>query len=462
MTASAIRDLCRVPASVVDAAPAGTRYARLLPDLPPLVMDEETLRALGDTGGMCDGGPVALLTAGPEDGAEAAGWPFFGQFVAHDITADRSPLGTRADLSGLRNAHSPCINLEALYGAGPVGTPYLFDRQDPPKLLLSPSGTDVTRNAQGTAVIGDPRNDVHLFVNQLHVAFLHAHNALVDRLRADGVTEEDLYPAARRALRWHYQYLIVNDFLPRLVGGDVVTELLRDGPQLFDPPPGTVYLPLEFAHAVYRYGHGQIRHLYRIRTGGPQYPLLPDLMGFGPVSAEHAVDWAQLFDFPGAAPAQRAKKMDGRLPASLIGLPHEVTGNVPVAAYRSLAVRDLERGVAAGLPSGEAVAQALGVDPLTPAETGIPGAVGGTPLWFYILKEAQHRADGDRLGPVGGRIVAEVLVGLVRADADSYLSVDAGWRPTLPSAGPDRYTLADLLTFACRGATVAGSTGHEG
>jgi len=135
---------------------------------------------------------------------------------------------------------------------------------------------------------------------------------------------------------------------------------------------------------------------------------------------------------------------------------------VPVAAYRSLAVRDLERGVAAGLPSGEAVAQALGVDPLTPAETGIPGAVGGTPLWFYILREAQHRADGDRLGPVGGRIVAEVLVGLVRADADSYLSVDAGWRPTLPSAGPDRYTLADLLTFACRGATVAGSTGHEG
>ncbi|MCU7729550.1 heme peroxidase family protein [Actinoplanes sp. KI2] len=454
MTAPAVRDWCKVLASVVDGAPLGTRYARLLPDLPPLVVGDDVLRTLGEAGGVCDAGPAAAWVDGSDDGAEAAGWPFFGQFVAHDITADRSPIGTRADLAGLRNAHSPCINLEALYGAGPVGAPYLFDRNDPAKLLLSGSGTDVPRNAQGVAVLGDPRNDVHLFVNQLHVAFLHAHNALVDRLRADGMGEDDLYVSARRALRWHYQYLVVNDFLPRLAGPDLVAELLRDGPQLFRPPPGGVYLPVEFAHGAYRYGHGQIRQLYRLRLGGPQYQILPDLMGFGPVGPEHAVDWAELFDFPGAARAQRTRKLDGRLPSSLIGLPHEVTGNVPVAAYQSLAVRDLERGAALGLPSGEAVARAMGLEPLDPSEVGLPRSAGGTPLWFYVLKEAQHRANGDRLGPVGGRIVAEVLIGLVRADPDSYLSVDDGWRPTLPSASPDRYTLVDLLAFAGRGATV--------
>ncbi|WP_306210627.1 peroxidase family protein [Actinoplanes sp. RD1] len=437
-TVHTVRDQCLAPGRTVDAPSAGARYGRMFPDLPPLVVDPEVLYAAGTPGGLCD------ATSFPSPaGHEAAGWPFFGQLIAHDITADRSPVGPHADVVALRNARSPRLDLEMIHADGPVGAPYLYDADDPAKLLTAPGGRDLPRNSQGTALIGDPRNDVHVFVAHLHLAFLHAHNRLVDRLRADGVPEDDLFPAAKRALTWHYQWIVVHDFLPRLVGRAMVADILALGPRWFAPRPGEAFIPLEFADAAYRYGHGQIRHRYRLQPDGPQFPLFPALFGHGPIPPEHELDWALIFDMPGRPPAQRAKRLDGGLPASLIALPREVTGDVPVDAYRSLAVRDLLRGSATALPAGEVVAEAMGVRPLAPDETGEPWA-GRTPLWLYVLKEAQHREGGDRLGPVGGRIVAEVLLGLLRADSGSFLVADPGWRPTLPAHGP-HFGLADLL-----------------
>jgi hypothetical protein len=174
-------------------------------------------------------------------------------------------------------------------------------------------------------------------------------------------------------------------------------------------------------------------------------PLFPDLVGFGPAPADRRLDLAQVFDVPGRPPAQRAKRLDGRLAASLIGLPEQVTGAVD-AAYRSLAARDLLRGETTKLPSGERVARLLGAEPLTADELDHAWPQ-GTPLWFYVLKEAERRGGGDRLGPVGGRIVAEVLIGLLRADPTSYLSLEPDWRPTLPCAGVD-FGLADLIGLA--------------
>ena len=133
--------------------------------------------------------------------SEAAGWPFFGQFVAHDITADRSAPQAHADLSQLRNARSPRLNLEGLYGDGPVGHPFLFQRDDPAKLLTAPGGRDLLRNTEGTAIIGDPRNDSHVVMSQMHLAFVHAHNAFVDRARASGQPEARVFDAAARELR---------------------------------------------------------------------------------------------------------------------------------------------------------------------------------------------------------------------------------------------------------------------
>src|SRR2546423_1679450 len=210
------------------------------------------------------------------------------------------------------------------------------------------------------------------------------------------------------------------------------------------PPLGQACIPLESSHAAFRYGHSQIRHTYLLTRGGAELPLFPDLIGFRPVPADRRLDLALIFDLPGHPPAQRAKRIDGRLPASLIALPEQVTGAVDAAPHRSLAVRDLLRGESTGLPSGESVARRIGVTPLTAEERSWPH---GTPLWIYILDEARHLG-GDRLGPVGGRIVAEVLIGLLRADPASHLSREPGWRPTLPAAGPV-FDLADLLTLGC-------------
>jgi hypothetical protein len=141
--------------------------------------------------------------------------------------------------------------------------------------------------------------------------------------------------------------------------------------------------------------------------------------------------------------------MDGVLPRSLMQLPQAITGAVADEAYRSLATRDLERGQGTGLPSGEAVARAVGAAPLAEDELGLRdhGWEGETPLWLYVLRESAARHGGDRLGEVGGRIVGEVLVEIIRRDPESFLAVDPAWTPTLPARG-ERFRLVDLLVPA--------------
>jgi hypothetical protein len=409
----------------------------MFPDLPPLRVDDALLRALGRAGGACD----SAVCLRDEARTVAAGWPVFGQFVAHDLTADRSPVTHHDDAARLHNVRSARLNLENLYGGGPVGEPYMYRRDDPAKLLLD--GADLPRNMEGFALVGDPRQDVHVLISQLHVAFIRAHNRLVDRLRADGEAETDVFDAARRALTWHYQWIIAHDFLPTMIGADR-TERLLAGTR---PHDGAVAIPLEFADAAFRYGHSQVRHAYRITAGGPVFSLFPDLLGFRPVGPDRIVDWSQLFDVPGAAPAQRSRPIDGRIPSALVHLPIDVTGELADRDHQSLAVRDLLRGSATALPSGEAVARALGAEPIDPAQTGLAGEgwEGETPLWYYVLKEAEAREDGERLGPVGATIVGDVLLRLLDADPGSYRRLEPAWRPTLPGRVPGRFDVTDLV-----------------
>jgi len=282
-TSRPARDLCLAPGRPVDAPlTEGGRYGRMFPDLPAATFDDDRLLALGMEGSICDGG-ISDANSRVE-----AGQPFFGQYLAHDLTADRSPLRARADVNLLRNVRSPRANLEALYGGGPVGSPYLYDQTDPANLLLAAGGRDLPRNQQGIALVGDPRNDVHAFMTGLQVAFIHAHNRLVDRLRADGVPESELFDDARLALNWHYQWVILHDFLPNLVGEAMTTTVLRDGPRFYRPT-GEPFIPVEFADAAYRYGHSQIKGDYQLRPGGPRFPVFPDLAGFRPLAAEHVL-----------------------------------------------------------------------------------------------------------------------------------------------------------------------------
>ena len=258
--------------------------------------DEQFLHALGRAGGFCDCGDIDDT---PDSlGESAAGWPIFGQFVAHDITADRSMLRSHANTAELHNARSPQLNLECLYGDGPTGNPFLYQRDDPAKFLLGLDGADLQRNAEGIAIIGDPRNDSHMLMSQLHLAMLKAHNAFVDEARLSGVADDRVFDEAARQLRWHYQWVVLNEFLPALVGQTLVDQVLREGPRWFRPAHGG-FIPLEFADAAYRYGHAQIRHRYQLNLHTDPVPLFPDLLGFRPVPREHTVDWTLFFDAPG-------------------------------------------------------------------------------------------------------------------------------------------------------------------
>lgn len=436
---------CLAPARVQprsEAAAGPTSYRRLFPELPTFKAEQEFLFALGRSGGLCDckdeeDAPASL-------GTEAAGWPFFGQFVAHDITADRSAIGVVTDPARLRNARSPQLNLECLYGDGPVGHPFLFRRDDPAKLLTGPGGFDVQRNEEGTAIIGDPRNDSHGLMSQMHLAFVRAHNYFVDRVVASGTPPSAAFEAAARELRWHYQAIVLREFLPRLIGAELTRSILA-GDRRYYRPEGDAYIPLEFADAAYRYGHSQIRHRYLLNGESDPVPLFPDLIGFRPIAPAHRVEWPRLFDAGGQPPADRAKKIDGRLPRSLIALPVAITGESEVAELYSLAVRDLERGQHVGLPSGETVACHMGERPLTTEEVGARAAAGWqgeTPLWYYLLREADVRCGGNRLGPVGGRIVGEVLVGLLDLDPASVRHAPDDWKPAA--------NLIDLLVCSSR------------
>ena len=434
-----VRSHCLSPARAklaIDAPLVPTAYARMFPELPSFEADEQFLRALGRAGGICDCGDAG---DSPDSlGTAAAGWPIFGQFVAHDITADRSILRSHANTAELRNARSPQINLESLYGDGPTGHPFLYQRDDSAKFLLGDGGADVQRNADGIAIIGDPRNDSHMLISQLHLAMLKAHNALVDDARRNGTPADGVFEAAARNLRWHHQRIILHEFPPSLVGQTLADQVLQEGPRWFRPSQG-VFIPLEFADAAYRYGHCQIRHRYKLNSHTAPVALFPELLGFRPVPRERAIDWTLFFDAAGATTAQRCKKIDGKLVRALIELPVAVTGACEIEDYHSLAVRDLQRGQGVGLPSGESVARHVGIAPLTEEQVGIAstGWHGETPLWYYILREADACAGGRRLGPVGGRIVAEVLVGLIDADATSFRHNNQGWK--------SRKTLSELL-----------------
>ena len=279
-----------VTANVAIDAPLGpTSYGRMFPELPSFQAEEQFLHALGRAGGICDCGDRSDT---PDSlGDAAAGWPIFGQFVAHDITADRSILRSHTNTAELHNARSPQINLECLYGDGPTGHPFLYQRDDPAKFLLGPDGADVQRNAQGIAIIGDPRNDSHMLISQLHLAMLKAHNAFVDEARFNGTPADAVFEmaCAQPALAPSV------DHSPRVSArpgraATLADEVLQEGPRWFRPKP-SVFIPLEFADAAYRYGHSQIRHLYRLNLRTDPVPLFPDLLGFRPVPREHALDW---------------------------------------------------------------------------------------------------------------------------------------------------------------------------
>jgi hypothetical protein len=418
--------------------------------LPRHTASGETVLGYGAAGGPLEDRDGVQAKCGEDNPRIPAGWPFFGQFIAHDITHDRAPLQEREALSQIQNFRRPRLDLECLYGAGPVGQPYLYDRHDPDKLLIDRGETpvgDLPRNQQGLALVGDARNDTHLFISQLHLAFLHFHNRVVEHVRQQGAHGEKVFDRAAQLVRWHYQSIVLHEFLPLMVGDELVRELLNSGAKIcrFENRP---FIPVEFSDGAYRFGHAQVRGKYDVNERVRDLPLFPDLVGICPVKAERQVDWKRMFRFDGAAPPQASRRIGPLLVPALMNLPEALVGHVERPEFSSLASRDLYRGHAVELPCGEAVARAMGMEPCTATElkTADSELSEETPLWLYVLAEAEAQHQGEYLGDVGGRIVAEVIFELLRHDRDSILNLTA-WTPELGNSSGD-FGMADLLTLA--------------
>jgi Animal haem peroxidase len=513
------------------------KFGRMFRTLPSATFSEKALAALGSamTAEFEKDGPTPETesddeenTGGPSsnDKGIAAGYTYLGQFIDHDLTFDpASSLQKNNDPEALVDFRTPRFDLDCIYGRGPDDQPYLY-RDDALHMLLGrkvfgsafdPNTRDVPRNTPESgeparALIGDPRNDENTIVSQLQSTMLRFHNRVIDFLtQRDG--SPPTFEKAQQEVRWHYQWLVLHDFLPTIIGTEVLYSVL---PELQDESKGIPFssfspklkffrwkeepfIPVEFAVAAYRFGHSMIRPVYRLNTSNSDrffiFPvkdkngnLTDGLTGFKSFPEDRAVDWTLFFNIDKNRPElgperiQPAYKIDTSLVNPLAFLPPSVAKDIP-----SLAERNLKRSLRMGLPSGQSVARLMGL-PVIPDEQLRVGKANAAdaannpsiteisiefsnsaPLWYYILAESQQEVqkaaqelpsnptpqDTEKvnripvqLGPVGGRIVGEVFVGLLYGDSHSYLRQHPCWKPIPEFCREGRFGIAELILQA--------------
>ena len=485
----------------------------LLPEAPETV---KNLIRLGHA--MADDG----TDASTGDSEISAAYTYFGQFVDHDITLastsqdaqnllspNLAPLKVDEILKTTKNIRTAVFELDSVYGRsaprdeqnrakmkiGPVSKLEDFPEQKP---FLRPPETgpkkadenDLPRRSRSAsetkdraARIGDHRNDENTIISQLHVAFLLAHNKLVD--------QGNSFRKAKRILLQHYQYIVLHDFLKEIADPQIVNDTINNGARIYRPEehPDEFFMPLEFSVAAYRFGHSMVRTAYDFNLNfntsgspGTSPATLGLLFTFTALSGQLGediglppsetlpenwiIEWENFFE--GGDFFNKARRIDTMLVEPLQKLRDEagrplVDSSMDTDSGRisaSLAVRNLLRGYLLRMPTGQAVADALGIPKLSATELRQGagdeqvealeqgGFLDRTPLWYYILVEAAVHAEGQHLGPVGSTIVAEVLVELIRLSPNSILRQEEEWKPTLDRKQQDTFTLPDLLRFA--------------
>ncbi|MDP2711749.1 MAG: heme peroxidase family protein [Solirubrobacteraceae bacterium] len=368
------------------------------------------------------------------------------------------------------------------------------------------------RDTSTQALIGDARNDENLIVAQLHLAFLRFHNRVVDAIEADPATyglaadsgDAERFAEAQRLVRYHYQWLVVHDYLKTVALPGIVDSILLGGAKHYEPlADGELHAPLEYAVAAYRFGHSMVRGAYDHNRNfgtavapdeslepvasfedlflftGNGHELDPDditkstrnpFRGASALPFNWIVEWDRMSSKVDPDASHFARKIDARLVPPIHNMVNEGTDEGELQSdastavrelLRSLTQRNLLRGYLLSIPTGQAVAAAIGVDALSDDElrAGNTDAVnaaldaGGfvehTPLWYYVLKEAETRANGNALGELGSRIVVETQVGIMQHDPASFLN--AGWDPSQGvklSNGDPIVTIRDFLAFA--------------
>jgi hypothetical protein len=472
---------------------AAGRFTRLFPYLPTASFEECDLKKLAHAM-IAPEEPEREAKDDPEENQTIpAAYTYLGQFVDHDLTFDpishlREAL-TPAQLQALVDFRTPRFDLDNLYGRGPDDQPYMYEDNgicmrlgermsgDP----FDPGAVQLPRGPGGRALIGDPRNDENRIVAQLHAIFLRFHNEVVRKL---GGKDHVSFQKVREQVRWHYQWILVNDFLPKILQKQIYESVFPGPYSPVTTIPGLrendlELMPVEFSVAAYRFGHSMVRPQYQLNEKIKDRPIFSDhtadLGGFRPIPANWAIDWQYFIDLD-----HRAEQVPGKPQLSYkidTSLVHPL-GRLPSRIARDpsdLALRNLERGTTFQLPSGQSVATALGLSPIPDKDLVIGKAVekekrtplaeiaeafaDNAPLWAYILSEAQvtswdasSEPDKDkvpvRLGPVGGRLVAEVFASLLRGDPTSYLNAYTKFVPIKSFSRGGEFGLAELINVA--------------
>ncbi|GEM_PF-823618 len=422
--------------------------------------DDELLAIIAGPGGlMHDEGQDS------PDSALPAGYTFFAQFVDHDVTLDtQSDLNRRdQDPTDIKNQRTFSLDLDCVYGLGPSANPHLFDQNRSGFLATGADAGrpwDLARSSSGAALIGDPRNDENLFVGQMQLLWIRFHNAMMLSNLGAGNTNANRFEEVETMVRHHYQYIVLYDFLCRVCHRETFDDTvklieqaaeerrdaLKDDPDAGLPsafprvfthsgPHGTP-MPIEFSVAAFRFGHTTVRDRYPANADQLDIELFDErfgTLGFDALPESLAVDWRLQLEVDPCIDPVNAKAFDHFLPNELMAMPDPIVGNTS-PNNRSLAFRNLVRGRSLGLASGETVAEALKaagythIKLLTRDELFKPSdfeAVGkgnaakraleladeanGTPLFFYLMREAAIEGGGATLGPVGSAILLEVF-----------------------------------------------------
>jgi len=513
----------RATESAITSAEDGEPFAFFFPDAPAITGGDKKaqLEVLATS-------MIETFSPETEDGIPAV-FTYLGQFIDHDMTAGTNtdavidalkinaptivPQDRDVITKGLRNMRKGSLQLDSLYGDGPVNSPEntslqqaMRDPTNPDKMLLGelvklggtapptlrippdddnlfdlprvgaivgpgkpfadenalplplrPVAGDTTGKWKRKAFIGDSRNDENLVVAQTHLAFLRLHNSFVDR----GMD----FREARQATVFHYQWLIVNSYLLETCDPATLYSVVANKAPLYGTfyhrvkpylPPGVMPLPIEFSAAAFRFGHSMVRARYDYNqnftaatleqlfefTGNGTNPVGGTGFDLETLPDNWPIDWARFLD---RAPGRRARPIDTGLAGPLGDMVNEDPG-----VFKQLAERNLKRGHVLNLPSAQSVIvalKAMGLGPsgeltaddLKQGGTGEAASNGTfvdeTPLWFYILKEAELLGQG-KLGPVGSRLVAETLYGLIVYDPDSYLNrTGTPWHPVELATG---------------------------
>lgn len=479
-----------------------------------------------------------------------AGYTYFGQFVNHDLSFDPTPVSdAELDEHALVDFRTPALDLDNIYGRGPDDQPYVYTgfkvadkrtmrlrvgrpvQSSGAKVgtkndlfrLIDTAKLDFNDDRDGVAVIGDQRNDENRIVAQIHSALVAFHNkvvadqALLTAFGADLSSDDAWFRAAAKIVRWHYQWVVVHDFLDRVCQPGTKDEVLNAGgvprlPHYHRPEASFAYMPVEFSAAAFRFGHSMVREGYALNqyvgAGAERIPIFSyntiNMAGFsGALPNFWGADWGYFLDGdlepkvrPGFQVPQRSYRIDALLADPLADLPQYQRDGSP---FVNLAFRNLERGQMLDLPSGQDVARALGVMPMTDDVLWDAGSMlldvtqfdtdqrtafelvrsrrakikadwvdgsnaplkGSAPLWYYILREAEHYGftrdpheigvglGGQHLGPVGSAIVAQTLIGLLWYDRGSFLHASPAFQPLPPiTGGAARFTLDRLMAYA--------------